>query len=637
MGNENGHLREFGKFRLDARRRVLWCDNEPVNLPLKEIEILCVLTENGGQVVTKDEIISRVWADSFVEESNLSRHIYLLRKTFKDYGESESLIKTVPRRGYRFAGEVNHDVRDHFVIERHAISQTLIEQIEDSVEPNFRPVDRRPRKLVLAAIAIAAVAIGAFVFTLGSRTTQPINSLAVLPFKTINMSGEDAHQGIGLADVLITRLSNLTQINVRPTSAVYEFENKDIDISEAGRKLGVDAILEGTIYRSDEKVRVTSRLSRLSDQKILWSGDFEKTTRDAMQIQNEIALQVTDALTINFTEFEKDALSKAPTANEDAYQLYVKGRYHWNKRNLEGLSEAQRYFKSAVERDPNFALAYVGLTDTILFTGDPSEATVAYAKAMSIDPNLGEIYASIGFYNTFHQWKWDDAELNFKKSIELKPGYGTAHQWYATLLMIRGRHAEAVAELERALEINPNSYNFLADLGQAYYFARDYESAENYNRRALEIYPDFLFAHQNLEHVYFQTGQYEKAIEEQLIGHLVYSGSTLDHEKFKRDYQNDKQHFLDVLRKGGRKEFWSAYSAYIASAIANTDKNANTHLLRAWIFTKLGEKEKALDALETAVERKAFLAPFVNVDPRFDELRGEPRFQEILKKMSLSN
>jgi len=479
-------------------------------------------------------------------------------------------------------------------------------------------------------VGIAALA-GIFLYTRAATSTQPVRSLAVLPFKTIN-ANEDTHQGLGLADVLITRLSNIRQINVRPTSAVYEFENQDTDINEAAQKLRVDAILDGTIYYSGEKVRVTSRLARISDQKILWSGDFEQSARDEMKLQNEIAMQVSDALSVNLTWSEKDALSKAPTTNEDAYQLYLKGRYHWNKRNMQGLSDAQRYFMSAIERDPNFALAYVGLTDTILFADDASAASVAWGKALSIDPNLGEAYASLGFYCTFHAWLWDDAEAHFKKAIELKPGYGTAHQWYATFLMIRGRHTEAVAELNRALEINPTSYNYLADLGQAYYFAHDLENAEKFNRRALELYPDFVFAHQNLEGVYFQTGDYEKATYERMLAMTANIGSALEFERLMEGYKKDRHEFMDALRRGGAEEFWRVLYDYFNKS---TVKNANVHLTRAWILSKLGEKGKALDELETAVERHAFLAPFINVDPKFDEFRNAPRFQAILRKMNL--
>lgn len=635
MGNENGHFREFGRFRLDADRRVLWFAGEPVSLPLKEIEILCVLTENSGQVVTKDEILNRVWADSFVEESNLSRHIYLLRKTFKDYGETADLIKTVPRRGYRFAGEVNYNGHDRFVVERHSISETIIEQIDDSEVANLKQVAAKRRIAVPFGIATVAILLaataGIFLYTRNSQAPT-IRSIAVLPFKTINAENGDDQRGIGLADVLITRLSNIKQVNVRPTSAIYEFNTAGVGILEAGQKLGVDAILEGTIYQSGEKMRVTAQLVRLADQKILWSGNFEQVARDELRIQDEIALQVTNALTVNLSQNESNAITKNLTSNEEAYDLYQKGRYSWNKRNDHGFADAERFFQSAIERDPNFALAYVGLADVELMGADSNKAKLVLDKAIEIDPNLAEAQASLGFFYIFHRWNWNTAEGAFKKSIEQKPGYGTAHQWYATYLMIRGQHEQAIAELNRALEINPNSHAYLTDLAQAYYFARDYETAESYCRRALEIYPNAVGPRDILLAIYFQTSNYERVISESVPSALAFYDTRRDDPAVRDAVMRNRQRYSDALRNGGPKEF---LGEYLYSAVADKEINPNSLLIQSWILGKMGEKQKALDALEKGVERRAFMSPFVNVDPRYDELRDEPRFAAIMRKMNL--
>jgi TolB-like protein/cytochrome c-type biogenesis protein CcmH/NrfG len=556
--------------------------------------------------------------------------------------------------GYAFVADVREVIDDteEIITARQTVSKIEIEEItlENSDQPAF--VSSAPpglvrtnvskfewlknRRTLLAAFALLIVAIGAGIYFFKARqipATSQIKSIAVLPFKTINAAKENEHQGLGLADILITRLSSIKQINVRPTGAIYEFENKEIDIAQASQKLNADAILEGTIYYAGEKVRITARLIKSGDQTILWSGNFEQLAQDELKIQSEIALQVTDALTINLTKNEKNALSKNPTENEDAYQLYLKGRYHWNKRDLRGVAEAERYFRNAIEKDPKFALAYVGLADKLLLS-DSSEASVALAKAIELDPNLGEAYASFGFYNTFHTWDWEAAEENFKKAIEFNPGYGTAHQWYATYLMIRGKHTEAVAELRRALELNPNSYNYLSDLGQAYYFARDYETAEKYCRQALEIYPEFNFAHQNLMFIYFQKEDYEQALTERMFFRFAFVDPSLEYADYKESVRRDTQKLTDAFRKGGSKGFWKFFLEY---SQADVDKNPNTFLAQGWILGKLGEKQKALDTLEKAVDRRAFLAPFLKVDPQYDELRNEPRFQNILRKMNLLN
>jgi DNA-binding winged helix-turn-helix (wHTH) protein/TolB-like protein len=428
MSSKNGYLREFGKFRLDAQKQVLWYGDEPVNLPLKEIELLCVLIENGGDVVTKTELLNRVWPDSFVEESNLSRHVYRLRKTFESCG-SENFIETVPRRGYRFTGEVRKaNNRNDRLIDG---SQTE-KRDETAMEP-FRPITARPVfTSSLAALLVAGIIIAIFGAWYGPakspRNFVGINSIAVLPFNTIGFSDENKDHGLGFADVLITRLSNIRDISVRPTNAVSDFDQKDpVDF---GKQLGVDAILGGSIHRSGDKIRVITRLIKTGDGRVVWTGEFEKLSGDEFRIQNEIALQLAGALALNIGALEKDALDKNYTGNADALHLYQRGRIEWNKRNWQGMIDAEQMFRRSIEMDPHFALAYAGLADTSVF----SNVTVAHnavLKALELDPNLAEAHATLGFIHTFFDWDWSEAEREFNRSLELNPNYATAHHWYA--------------------------------------------------------------------------------------------------------------------------------------------------------------------------------------------------------------
>jgi DNA-binding winged helix-turn-helix (wHTH) protein/TolB-like protein/lipopolysaccharide biosynthesis regulator YciM len=636
MSSENGRLREFGKFRLDAEKRVLWFEEKPVNLALKKIELLCVLTENGGEVITKEELLSRVWADSFVEESNLSRHIYVLRKTFKDFG-AKDLIQTVPRRGYRFAGEVRqvNSGSGQLIIERHAVSRTLIE-IQEEEKGGTGEGERKnvssgislsPLLLFsLSAILLVAL-LGGFAFWRYNKTAavSDIKSIAVLPFQTIDGEKGNEHQGLGLADVLITRLSNIKEINVRPTSAILNFDNQDS--IAFGKTLNVDAILEGTIYRTNDKVRVTARLIKTGDDSPIWAGQFEKPLQEELRLQDEIALQVVNALALNLSGGEKNALTKRYTENADAYQLYIKGRYEWNKRSWAAMNEAQRLFRNAVELDPNFALAHAGLADTLAMTVDGNQASIAVQKALELDPHLAEAHASLGFIRMFHDWNWRAAETRFKKSIELNPNYATAHQWYATLLAIEGRNSEAKAEMRRALEINPLSHNFHADLGQIYYFSREYGEAEKWCLKALEIYPDFQFAHDYLYDIYLKTGDYDKATEHFIradkINHTFANESADRQDQLEESYEKLRK----IYRKNGIEKF--------VEDLIVSSQNANAPYVDAMHYAFLGENEKALDNLERAFEGKGFLSAFVKADPIFDSLREEPRYREILRKMNL--
>ena len=455
-----------------------------------------------------------------------------------------------------------------------------------------------------------------------------IKSIAVLPFKTIDSNKENEHHGLGLADILITRLSNIKELNVRPTSAVTAFENQEIDLPQIGEKLKVDAILEGTIYRINDKIRVTARLIRTSDNSLVWAGQFEKPQQDELKLQDEIALQVVDALALNLSGNEKNALTKRYTESADAYQLYVKGRYEWNKRSYAGMAEAERLFRNAIEKDPNFTLAYVGLADTIVTYAEAGEAYTLINKALDLDPNLAEAYATNGFLFTFHEWNWQVAEVHFKKSIELNPGYATAHHWYATWLAIQGRTDEAKSEMRRALEINPMSYTFLADLGQLHYFAREYDKAEEYCRKALEIYPDFQFPHGYLSDIYLLTGEYDKMVDEQLE---IYKSQAM----FASQTDKQKESELKSLAKSRTIYQQGGIRKYLESLMLPRSRNPNDFYHNAIIHNLLGDKEKALDNLEKAYESRAFLLVFVKADPVFDSLRDEPRYQEVLRKMNL--
>jgi DNA-binding winged helix-turn-helix (wHTH) protein/TolB-like protein/Tfp pilus assembly protein PilF len=643
MNDKNGCLRGFGKFRLDAEKRVLWFEDKPVNLPLKEIELLCVLTEKGGEVITKNELLDRVWADSFVEESNLSRHIYILRKTFRDLG-AKDLIQTVPRRGYRFAGELREVPGGQFIFEKHTLTRTLIEIEENFEEKKGRKKDAEKgrrgegerRRKTFPAVLLLLIAAVAFLGGLkywdfqnspSRNDSSGIRSIAVLPFKTIESNKENEHQGLGLADILITRLSNIRSLKVRPVGAVSAFENQAYDLPGVGRKLQVDAVLEGTIFRSNGNVRITLRLIRISDQTAIWTGQFERSAADEFQLQNEIAIQTTDALTLNLNRGERNALTKSYTENADAYRLYLKGRYEWSKRTWAGNIEAERLFRNAIEKDPNFTLAYVGLADSTATWASPNHAISAVGKALELDPFLAEAHATLGFLKMFHYWNWEEAESELKRSIELNPNYAPAHHWYAELLAIQGRHEEAKAEMRRALEINPVSHNYLADLGQIYYFNREYDEAQEYCRKALEIYPDFVFANEYLNDIYLKTGRYDEAVEQELRVRKVGIGFANEPVERKKVIEEDFSRMRRIYREGGITKF-------VENLIGETNDPSSLYVMGTR-YAFLGRKEKALDALEKASQGRGFLTAFIKADPVFDNLRDEPRYRNILREMKL--
>jgi TolB-like protein/Flp pilus assembly protein TadD len=511
------------------------------------------------------------------------------------------------------------------VLEKLTQTRTLIEFQDPSM---LAPVLTRsyPRLATYAAIVVILGAASAF---FGARylSSQPqapaIRSIAVLPFKTLGSDAASSHSGAGLADILTTRLTGIKDVKVRPSSAAAAWT--DQDARSAGEGLQVDAVLEGTIYYVGDRVRVTARLFRISDASVVWSGEFDKARRDELQLQNDLAMQIVPVLALNLSGGERDALNRTYTQNADAYELYIRGRYEWNRRTTSGTIEAQRLFRNAIAADPGFALAYVGLADSLVTSQHQvAEARIMIAKALDLDPNLGEAYATLGFYQMFYEWQWQNAEVSFKRSLELNPNYATAHHWYATLLAIKGDTAAAKSEMHRALELNPTSHNFLADLGQLHYFSGEYAEAENYCLKALEIEPDFSFAHEYLHYIYLRTGRYEEAVIE--IGKAA---------SINEKYPNESQKVDEPMGRYGAAFLESGVNGFLEYRFPGTTTSPESFYFYAMKHAIIGDNDKALDYLEKSTDSRMFLSAFLKAEPIFERLRSEPRYQQILRKMGL--
>lgn len=368
MSSKTGGLREFGKFRLDAERRVLWFENAPVNLPLKEIELLCVLTESSGEVVTKDELLEKVWADSFVEESNLSRHIYVLRKIFKDYGEATDLIQTVPRRGYRFTGEV-------------------------------RQVENGNGGLVSENQALTSAA---------DEIREGANGIAVLPFVNLTQKAGDDFFCDGLAEELLNTLAKIENLKVAARTSSFAFKNKNLGVGEIGRALNVNLVLEGSVGRVGNQLRITARLVSAADGFQLWSERFDREIKDIFDVQDEITQAIVDVLKVRLGGEEKSALFKRYTDDAEVYELYLKGCYHTNRHTNEDLQKAIVYFNQAIEKEPEYAPAYAGIALCLLtqwFFGTSASHEIVpqwramASRALEIDDSLPEAHSILGSFN----------------------------------------------------------------------------------------------------------------------------------------------------------------------------------------------------------------------------------------------
>lgn len=641
MSKQIKQFYEFGPFRIDPSQRALFREGKLVALPPKIFETLLALVERSGQIVEKDKLIKEVWPETIVEENNLTQYISALRKTLGDGRHEHRYIETIPRRGYRFAAEVR-EVRDEaaelIVHDRTTVSPKINEETEEiEQEPVAQETEaagsffrhRNLRRTILVvttlALALAGVIFWVAINTKPADTragqTPFRGSIAVLPFKALDTSETDEYLGLGMADTLITRLSSISQIIVRPTSAIRKYTAQEQDALAAGREQRVDAVLEGSIQRLGDKMRVTVRLLRVRDGSPLWAYKRDEVSADLFKLQDSISEEVAGALMLKLTGQEKERLTKRHTESIEAYQAYLKGRYFWNKRTPHDLKKAVEHFQQAVTIDPNYALGYAGLADCYVFLSAGAKRDEALRKALELDDTLVEAITTQAFHLCAQRWEWTRAERLFKRAIELNPNYAPVRQWYAYHLAALGRFPEAMEEINRARELDPLSLIINTDVGHILYLSRQYDQAIEVYRKVLDMEPNFSAARLRLGEAYEQKGRYEEAIAEYLKALSLSKDSTTE-AWLGRAYavtgQKDKaQKILGALKLIHKRDpHW-----FFQIAI---------------IYQGLGEKEQAFEWLEKGSEPEAGYLTLLKVDPIVDSLRSDPRFGILLNRIGLA-
>jgi len=459
-----------------------------------------------------------------------------------------------------------------------------------------------------------------------------VRSIAVLPFKTIDSAGGDEYLGLGMADDLITRLSNLRQISVRPTSAVRKYiggESNPPNPVVAGQELGVESVLEGSIRRSGERIRVTVQLIAVRDGSPLWADKFDEKFTDIFAVQESISRQVARAV-MTMTGTESEIFARHDTQNIEAYSLYIKGRYFWNKRTAEGLRKSIDYFKQAIEKDPNYALAYAGLADAYVVLPGHEGLTMAethpqaraYAlKALEINNNLPEPHVTLASIAADY-WRWEEADKQFKQALELNPNYATAHQWHGEYLLHVGRVEEAFQEFKRAQELDPTSLIISALVGETLYLSRRFDESIDQCQKTLEMDPDFMVAHWFLAMNYQQKGMHAEARSE--------------FEKAVK-LSGEAPNLLALLgtayEKSGDRKAALAVLGKLSKLL--TEKRATAGDL-AIIYIGLGDTERAFEWLEKAYAERAHILLYLKTDPFFNPLRHDARFDELVRRVNQS-
>lgn len=636
MSKQSKRRFSFAEFQVDPTKRQLLREGKPVNIKSKTFDLLLVLVENNGRVVGKDELMSTIWQGQFVEEGNLTVQMSALRKALGDTKTENRFLVTVPGKGYRFVADVSEQDEDEteIIIANRTTSHVVVDE-EIEVEGRQREI-YSPLRIALAILALILLAVcGAILYRYLSKptldvTSTKIDSIAVLPFKPLVSNERDEALEMGITETLITRLSNLKQLSVRPMNAVKKYNKQEQDSAIIGRELKVEAILDGSIQKTNDRIRVTVRLLRVSDNQTFWTEQFDEKFTDIFTVQDRVSSRVAESLRVVLTNSEQKLLVKRYTENSESYRAYLRGRYHWNKRTPEGLKKSIEDFREAIDLDPLFALAYVGLADSYilqsLYGAKPAQdvmpkARAAANKALEIDSQLAEAHASLALVKFLFEYDWAGAEDGFKQALELKPNYATAQQWYGNYLTMAGRHEEAMAALQRASELDPLSLSINTDVALVFYFARKHDEAIKQLNKTLELDKSYFMAHFHLGLNYAQQKKFENAIAE--------------FEIVKNETANEQ----------GIAELAWVYALYgqrdkARQILKEIETNAQSKQISlatiAGVYAVLGEKEKAFDLLNKAYDTRDGFLVSIKVDPIFDSLHDDSRYQKLLRRMNLN-
>ncbi|HXN53005.1 MAG TPA: tetratricopeptide repeat protein [Candidatus Acidoferrum sp.] len=562
----------FGVFEVDVQSAELHKQGTKVKLQEQPFQILQTLLEHPGEVVTREELQKRIWpADTFVDfEQGLYNAIKRLREALGDSAENPRFIETLARRGYRFIG-------------------------------------------TLAA------------------SPGRIESLAVLPLENLSRDAEQEYFAEGLTEALITTLAKIGALRVVSRTTVMHYKCVHRPLREIARELEVDGIVGGTVQRSGERLRISAQLLHAPTDTHLWAESYDRDLRDVLTLQAELAQAIAREVQVKLTTQERANFAQAQPVDPEAYEAYLKGRYYWNRRSREALPKSVQSFQQAISRDPTYAAAYAGLADCLSTLGalgfvSPGEgcgkAKGLAVRALALEPDLPEAHASLAWATAWYDYDFVVAEREFERSIELNPRYATAHLWFGFYLGMMGRHEEGYTELKRAIRLDPLSSIVHWALGFIYWFSRRYDQAIEQCEKALRLDPNLAQAHMLLGHAYLYKSKHESTLAAMKKGLELSAGTasyaaSLAEAYAAAGYRDEAQKILDELQlqEFSRTQYLSPYVV-------------------ARIYTALDQREEAFRCLERAYEERAAWMAWLNVEPRFDNLRPDPRFRDLLRRMN---
>jgi TolB-like protein/DNA-binding winged helix-turn-helix (wHTH) protein/Flp pilus assembly protein TadD len=630
----------FGTFEVSFQSGEVRKSGLRIRVQQQPMKLLEILLEHPGEVVTREELRSRVWpSESFGDfDQALNIAIGKLRSALGDSAENPRFIETLPKRGYRFIADVSVVDTDARPKKLESVAVDLpasnpghtLQGARLAVAPERQWRPTRGVIVVLALVLFFSI-LSVWLFRSRAPASTDIRSIAVLPLENLSGDASQNYFADGMTDELITDLAQISALRVISRTSVMVYKGARKPLPQIARELNVDAVVEGTVLHSGDQVRVTAQLIEASTDKHLWSQSYEGELRDTLALQNRVASAIADQIRISLTPQEKAALKNIRVVNPEAYESYLKGRYFWNKRTADGLKAALAYFNQAIEEDPKYAQAYSGLADTYALLGDwqyavmtPKEAfpkaKAAAIKALELDSTLGEAHNSLAFVQDGFDWDFDSAGKEFQRAIELNPGYATAHHWYAWHLGLLGRFDEAIAEMKKAQNLDPLSLIINADLAELLVLAHHYDESIAQSRKTVEMDPNFAFAHNQLAQAYLQEHIYDEAVTElkkavQLSGDSPTCIANLARAYVASGRRSEAEKLLGDLKKRSN----AAYSNAPEIAI---------------VYVSLGDTDQAMNWLEKGYEER--FNPGVLLRPGFDPLRSDSRFQNLLRRIGLS-
>lgn len=621
----------FGQFRADVERGELERAGLKIRLQEKPFRVLAILLESPGQTVTRDELRDCLWpAGTYVEfDDGLNAAVKKLRIALADAPEQPRFVETVPRRGYRFIAPVRVEPPDDVSVEETAAPTTARVPVVSAEQPAW--LKTRPR----AWIAGAAIVLVAF-FTLAAamkvrsliRPELHIGSIAVLPLENLSKDEEQSFFADGITDELITDLAKSGALRVISRTSVMRYKGTSKPIPEIARELGVDAVIEGTVYGSGDQISLRAQLIRAQPEEHIWAESYNRGRGDLVALQSELAHDIAAAIRIKLSPQQEQTFARGRSVNPEAHELYLKGRYFWNKRNPEANEKAFEYFQKAIEKDPNYAPGYAGLADAYVFSGSNLPRQVAWAKAkeiaekaLSLDPDLAEAHATLGLIAPQAGWNWEEADRELKRAIELNPNFATAYQWHAEIYFASmGRMDEAVAEMRKAEQLDPLSAIIATDVGKMLIYAGRYEEARAQLQKALELDPNFSEAHGFISGIDFEEGKYKEA--EQELERL-------------RAVADPKLYLGALVALHARTGELKLARREMAELLKRSAGGAVDPLMIASRYVYLGDKESAFRWIDEGARAGTAWAGTLNTNSVWNPLRTDPRFDEVRRRFRL--